>query len=226
MSRLKCHKILVDQIEWLPYRRLAILQGPEPRRKRLDRRKSPKGDVTTVSSSSNYLFVAVILAGFMTTGQAAEQPRTAKSQPPGTFIVQVSNDKLSLNANQAPLAQIFQEIGKQAKITFDSNIGLEEKITIQLDQVPLEEGIKQLAKNATVFYAENPKDKTRRITRVVVLAEGSGVSGQPRMSSQPEKLSEPAPQATTIKKPAPQPEPFKFEFDPGKFAKEKPGKQP
>ena len=140
--------------------------------------------------------------------------------------MKVSKDNLSLEANQAPLVQIFQEIGKQAKITFDSNIGPEEKITINLDQVPLEEGIKQLAKNATVFYAENPKDKTRRITRVVVLAEGSGVSGQAKASSQPEKVKEAVPQAATTKKPTPQPEPFKFEFDPGKVAKEKPGKQP
>lgn len=179
-----------------------------------------------MSRLGKLILTIMFLAGMLDIVQAAEQPRTAKSQPPGTFQVKISKDNLSLEANQAPLLQIFQEIGKQAKITFDSNIGPEERITIHLEQVPLEDGIKQLAKNATVFYTENPKDKTRRITRVVVLAEGSGVSGQPRMSSQPGKLSEPAPQATTIKKPATQPEPFKFEFDPGKVAKEKPGKQP
>ena len=174
----------------------------------------------------SFMAVSVLLAGLMAMGQAAEQPRTAKSQPPGTFQVKISKDNLSLEANQAPLLQVFQEIGKQAKITFDSNIGPEEKITINLDQVPLEEGIKQVAKNATVFYTENPKDKTRRITRVVVLAEGSGASGQAKVPSQLEKVKETAPQSTTMKKPAPQPEPFKFEFDPGKVAKEKPGKQP
>jgi hypothetical protein len=172
--------------------------------------------------------VPVFLACLVTTGQAAEQPATAKSQPPGTFQVKVSKDNLSLDANQAPLVQIFQEIGKQAKITFDSNIGPEEKITIHLDQVPLEEGIRQLAKSATVFYSENPKDKTRRITRVVVLAERKEAEpGQPKVSSQPEKVKEAAPQATTIKKPAPQPEPFKFEFDPAKSVeKDKARKQP
>ena len=171
--------------------------------------------------------VSAFLACLVTMVQAAEQPRAAKTQLLGTFQLQVREGYLSLDANQAPLVQIFQEIAKQAKITFDSNIGPNEKITILLDRVPLEEGIKQLAKNATVFYAENPKDKTRRITRVVVLAEGSGVSGQAKESSQPEKVKEAAPQATTIKKPAPQPEPFKFEFDPAKSAeKEKARKQP
>ena len=171
--------------------------------------------------------VPVFLACLVTMGQAAEQSGTAKPRSPGTFEVKVSQGYLSLEANQAPLLAIFHEIGKQAKITFDSNIGPEEKVTIHLDRVPLEEGIKRLAKNVTVFYTENPKDKTRRITRVVVLAEGSGISGQAKGSSQVEKAKEAAPQAATIKKPAPQPEPFKFEFDPAKSVeKEKPRKQP
>jgi hypothetical protein len=165
----------------------------------------------------SYMAAPVFLACLVTIGQAAEQSRTVKTQPPGTFQVNVSQGDLSLNANQAPLVKIFQEIGKQARITFDSNIGPEEKITIHLDRVLLEEGIKQLAKNVTVFYTENPKDKTRRIERVVVLSEGKeGAPVQTKASTQPVKVN----------KPAPQPEPFKFEFDPGKFAKEKPGKQP
>lgn len=175
----------------------------------------------------SFMAVGMFLTSLLSVGQAAEQSRTAKSQPPGTFQVKVGKDKLSLDANQAPLLQIFQEIGKQAKISFDSNIGSEEKITIHLDQVPLEEGIKQIARNATVFYAENPKDKTRRISRVVVLAERSGVPGQVKGSLQAERVKEPTSQATTIKKPTPQPEPFKFEFDPAKSAeKEKVRKQP
>ena len=100
------------------------------------------------------------------------------------------------NATDVPVVQIFQEIGKQAKITFDSNIGPEEKVTIHLDLVCLEDGIKQFAKNVTVFYSKNPKDKSRRISRAVavVLSEGSGVSEHIKVSSQREKASEPAPQ--------------------------------
>ena len=114
----------------------------------------------------------------------------------------VAGDRVSLEANQAPLRQIFQEIGKQAKITFDSNIGPEEKLTMRLDRAPLEDGIKQLAKNVTVFYTENPKDKSRRISRVVVLSEGSGVSGQVKASPEAEKAKESAPQQAKVTKPA------------------------
>jgi hypothetical protein len=165
-----------------------------------------------------YILVSLFFAWTLTIVEAAEQPRTVKTQSPGTFQVNVSQGYLSLEANQAPLVTIFQEIGKQARITFDSNIGLEEKITIHLNRVPLEEGIKQLAKNVTVFYTENSEDKTRRIERVVVLSEGKeGAPMQTKASAEPVKVN----------KPAPQPEPFKFEFDPAKSVeKEKARKQP
>jgi hypothetical protein len=168
--------------------------------------------IVTLQSS----FLLCLLLGGVALAQSTKRALPA-GQAPGTFEVKVSQGYLSLEATEAPLVQIFQEIGKQGKIIFDSNIGPDERISTHLDRVPLEEGIKQLAKNVTVFYTENPKDKSRRISRVVVLSEGSGVSGQAKASSQPVKVS----------KPAPQPEPFKFEFDPGKFGeKQKPRKQP
>ena len=177
------------------------------------------------------IFIVVVLPSVSifagaTLAQSAQS--TPASDPiSGTFQVKVSQGSLSLQATEAPLVQIFQEIGKQAKITFDTNVGPEEKVTIRLERVPLEDGIRQLAKNVSVFYTENPMDKTRRISRVVVVSEGKeSVPVQAKTFSQPEKVKEPAPQAAT-KNPALQPEPFKFEFDPGKFSgKEKPGKQP
>src|SRR5688572_4338723 len=182
---------------------------------------------TKMNRLGKSILASMLVAWTFNTAQAAEKSVTAKSQPAGTFQVKASQGYLSLEATEAPLVQIFQEIGKQAKITFDSNIGPEEKVTIRLERVPLEDGIRQLAKNVSVFYTENPRDKTRRISRVVVVSEGKeSVPVQTKTSPQPENVKEPAPQTAT-KKPAPQPEPFKFEFDPGKFrGKEKAGKQP
>jgi hypothetical protein len=139
-----------------------------------------------------HVVVPVILAWFMTVGNAAEEQEKLRAQPSGMFQVQVKQGYLSLTANQAPLVAIFHEIGEQAKITFDSNLGPEEKITIDLVRVPLEEGIKQVAKNATVFYTENPKDKTRRITRVVVLAEQKQSAPAPAKPDPAVKIDKPA----------------------------------
>jgi hypothetical protein len=143
----------------------------------------------------------------------AQKVGIAKTQS-GKFQVKVTNGYLSLEATEAPLGQLFEEIGKQARITIESNIAPEEKITIRLDRVPIEAGIRQLAKNVTVFYGEDPNNKTPRIARVAVLSDRKeGVSGRTQASSA--EVNEP-----------PQSEPFKFEFDPGKFAeKQKPRKQ-
>jgi hypothetical protein len=163
--------------------------------------------------------VIAVLLGWLLTTQIAfaqsEKP-TLKSQKPGTFRLKVTEGHLSLEANQAPLAKIFEEIGKQAKIAVDSDIGPEEKVTIQLDRVALEDAVKQLAKNVTIFYAEDPKRKTTRIARLVVLSEGGKQAPQ---FERTKGLSKPVKAA----EPAPQPEPFKFEFDPAKFVeKQKP----
>ena len=86
-----------------------------------------------------YVVVPVILVWFITMGNAAEEQEKLRAQSPGMFQVQVKQGYLSLAANQAPLVAIFHEIGEQATITFDSNIGPEEKITIALVRVPLEQ---------------------------------------------------------------------------------------
>jgi hypothetical protein len=139
-----------------------------------------------------YVVVPVMLVWFITMGNAAEEQEKLRPQPAGMFQVQVKQGYLSLTANQAPLVAILHEIGEQAKITFDSNIGPEAKITLDLVRVPLEQGIKQVAKNATVFYTENPKDKTRRITRVVVLAEGKQSTPAPAKPEPGVKIDKPA----------------------------------
>jgi hypothetical protein len=183
--------------------------------KRLGNRECVRSHI--IMMLKRFLFVVIAGAG---PAQAAQSTEVF-----GTFQLKVSNDYLSLQADQAPLAQILQEIAKQAKITIDSNIGPEETVTVRLDRVPLEDGIRQLTKNISVFYTQDARTNTRRIARVVVLSEAKGPTGQTKAASQPEKVDEPAAKPAKTTKPQQQPEPFKFDFDPRKFAeKPKPGK--
>ena len=152
---------------------------------------------------------AILFATFMLLAVAhpitAQQSEGAKTQP-GKFQMTVSKGYVSLEANEASLAKIFEEIGKQAAITIESGIGPEEKITIKFDNVPVEDAITQLAKNVSFIYAQDPKTKSTRIARVVVLPEGKDVAGRVKPPVEVVKTKEPAP------------EPFKFEFDPSKFS--------
>ena len=90
----------------------------------------------------------------------------------------------------------------------------EEKITIQFERVALEEGLKRLAKNISIIYAKDPKDKSSRVTRVVILPEQQTVAPPAQVEAPTKSLK--------ASKPSPQPEPFKFEFDPTKSAEKKP----
>ena len=68
------------------------------------------------------LFLLSLLMGGVALAQSTKRSLPA-GQAPGTFEVKVSQGYLSLVATEAPLVQIFQEIGKQAGNVFDSNIG-------------------------------------------------------------------------------------------------------
>lgn len=156
------------------------------------------------------LFLLFLLLRGATPVNGAEAVRS-EGQAAGTFQMKVTNGYLSLEANETPLVQIFEEIGKQARIPIDSKIAQEEKVTIRLERLPIEAAIKQLAKNVIVFYAEDPNSKTSRIARVVVLSGNEGAYGKMQSASKPAQVNEDPPQ----------PEPFRFEFEPGKFAEKR-----
>ena len=150
---------------------------------------------------SKSIFAAILFVWWVLLAQSAAQPKKNEPAPTGAFQVNVSDGYLSLVANQAPLAQIFEEIGKQARITIQTNIGPEEKITKHLDHVPLEDGIRQLVKNVSVFYAQDANTKARHIVRVVVLSEVKGMASPPKTASQPEKVKDSTKEATKTDKP-------------------------
>jgi hypothetical protein len=157
-----------------------------------------------------YMLASLSLALMTTLAHTAQQPAVRDSVE--SFKVKVNEGYLSVNAYHAPLAKVLNEIGKQAGIAVDGNIGPEETITIQFDEVALEEGLKRLAKNISIIYTKNPKGKTPRIARIVVLPE--------RQKTPPVRVEAPTKSSRTGE-PPPQPEPFKFEFDPTKAAEKK-----
>src|SRR3990170_7932414 len=111
-----------------------------------------------MSRLANRMLATLFLVWIATVAQAAEKPGATNTQP-GDFQVKFSKGKLSVHANEAPIAKVFEEVGKQAAITVDSGISPEEKITIKFDIVPLEDAIKQLAKNVSFAYAQDSNKK-------------------------------------------------------------------
>ena len=163
-----------------------------------------------MNRSGRYILACMFLASTMGIAQAAEKSAAAKIQP-GTFQVTISKGLVSLEANEAPLAKIFEEIGKRTGIAVEGNIGPAETVTMRLDKVPLEEGIRRLSNNVTILYGEKPNEKGHRITKIVVLSEDK------RKATRPQEVK--AVKPSKAAEPEPRPEPFRFEFDPTKSTK-------
>jgi hypothetical protein len=179
-----------------------------------------------MSPLAKLLLPITFLTSLTGNASAAEPSKKTENRPMGIFQVSISDGNLFLAADDASVAQILREISRQAGIVIDSNIGPAERITTRLERVPLEDGIRQLAKNVSVFYAQDPKTHVRRIARVVVLSEVKAPPVQPKAGPQPEKVSEPVRQPVKGDRPQPS-EPFKFQFDPSKSGeKESARKQP
>lgn len=156
------------------------------------------------------LVLGTLLVSVMTVAQAADKVMQNEMSQ-SAFRVKVANAFLSVDAKGAPLVKVFEEIGKQAGIAVEGNIGPAETVTMRFEKVPLEEGIKRLSNNVTIHYADKPNQKGHRITKIVVLAEDQrkGTRTQETKAAKPSKAVEPEPR----------PEPFKFEFDPTKSMK-------
>ncbi len=152
--------------------------------------------------------MSALLVSVIAMAPAGEKAAPSKT-PQSVFQVKVSNGNLSLEAKDAPLAKVFEEIGKQAGITVEGNIGPAETVTMRFEKVPLEEGIKRLSNNVTILYGAKPNEKGHRITKIVVLSEDKVTRTDGAKAEKPSKGIELDPR----------PEPFKFEFDPTKAMK-------
>lgn len=157
-----------------------------------------------------YIWASLFLSFTPVLAQAAQQP-SAKN-PAGGFQLKLSNGYLSVDAKEAPLANILDEVRKQAGFKIEGSIAPEEKITIQFEHVALAEALKRMAKNISIVYTQDPKDKSPRIAKIVLLPGGHKVAAERIESTKSSQTS----------KTPPPPEPFKFEFDPAKGAEKKP----
>jgi hypothetical protein len=156
---------------------------------------------------------------------AQQAPSTAEpALAPGTFRLTVTEEHLSLEAQDASVAAIFREIGQQTGIRMTIHPGVDETITMRFARVPLRDALKRLAKNVAIVTTQAPNAPPHRIAKVYVFAAGqagvvSGGRGPTRPPAATAKETAPRPPTATAKEATPRPEPFKFTFDPSQHIK-------
>jgi hypothetical protein len=123
---------------------------------------------------------------------------------------------ISLDAKNASLKEITEEIGRKMDIEVDAQIGEEESVTEKFERLTLEDALDRLSANYA--YLLDSEKKKGKIKKIVLLSKGSEgkemVVSKPAPPSQSQHGEEKAEQAEE------RPEPFKFEFDPSKYLKE------
>ena len=182
-------------------------------------------------------FLAIALFCLLLQGHllASEAPKKTNTKPAGKadYLLTIENELISLNAKDASIKQIVEEMGRELNIEVDVLISQEDSITVEFHALPLEDALKRVSYNYYLHFSEagNGKDK---ISKIVLLPEGDGkgqsvmpytvvgadvrvvgnhkAPGKTAREQVTEASHEKASEESREK--GARPEPFKFEFNP------------
>lgn len=140
---------------------------------------------------------------------AAESFSLAKADLTGSqnFTVSTNDGFVSVKATEASLKDVIERIGHALGIEVEAQVGDQEKVTVEFQDLTLDQAMERLSGN----YAYTTDSDGSSIKKLFVFPKGEAV---PADHSLPEKKeNEVGRRASTA-------EPFKFQFDPGKFMRE------
>lgn len=139
----------------------------------------------------------------------AEESHTAAGETlqGANFVFTRQGDRFSLSARQASLSDIVETLGNMLAIDVVARIPRDTRLTLDFAGLTLEEAIQRLRAYANIVYLKENRQPSARITRIMVMP----IQGGERVAP-PTVPGGTAPPPTSL----PQPEPFKFEFDPSK----------
>ena len=128
------------------------------------------------------------------------------------FKLSVGNNRVSLDAKQASLKMILETIAQKLNIDATIRIPQEEKVTIQFEDQSLEEALKLFVVNFALVSDTKAKDGP--VKQIVVVPQGQQAQLAVRPSGNADQKITQDSKAEEGKKT----QPFKFEFDPSKYA--------
>ena len=127
------------------------------------------------------------------------------------YELSIKDNLITLNAVDAFLKKILEDIGQRMNIEIFVRIPAEDKITIQFANLTLEEALKKFKTNYALVT--DSKDKNGNIKQIVVVPECQ----QANLYLKDVKKGESKGKKGIAEEKTSKPEPFKFEFDPSKY---------
>ena len=156
------------------------------------------------------LLLYLILPAFLS-GSEPNKITNDEIEKSEKYELSIKDNLITLNAEDAFLKKILEDIGQRMNIEVFARIPAEDKITIQFANLTLEEALIKFKTNYA--YITDSKEKQGNIKRIVVVPEGK----QANLSSKDVKKVEPKVKKDIDVEKTSKPEPFKFEFDPSKY---------
>lgn len=168
--------------------------------------------------------LTLVLCASALFGQGLETSTQRASASTGNFVLTVEANRLSLDAQDASLRAILEEIGRKMHLEVLGEIPAQETVTAEFDNLPLEEALHQLSSN--FGYQMKSEKGGQEISKIFVLPKGTGTNtrlttkeAEPKKEiviphSEPILQAESAKDEETDKEKPTRPEPFKFQFDP------------
>jgi len=128
----------------------------------------------------------------------------ANLQASEKFIVSTNDGLVSVKATEASLKDIIERIGHALGIEVEAQVGDQEKVTAEFQDLTLDQAMERLSGN----YAYTTDSDGAKISKLFIYPKGIAA---------PAGRSVAAVSENDGGRPESSPEPFKFEFDPAEF---------
>jgi type II secretory pathway component GspD/PulD (secretin) len=140
----------------------------------------------------------------------AQPPSPAATEPQVAFVLTSHDQRVSLDAREASVKAIIEELGRQLHIEVKVSAGAEKTVQVAFAQLPVEEALERLKAAADIdyfiAYQKDVRTQAEKISRIEIVAKGTGTMAQPVKVIPAEGQAEDPAEA-----------PFGFEFDPSKY---------
>ncbi len=150
----------------------------------------------------------LVISSLLLVGNADGNTENDESKKSAYFTLTVKEDLISLDAKDASLKEIIEEIGHRMKIEVDANISKDEKVTQKFEKLPLADALKKLSSN--YGYIVNTEKNEKKVVKIFVLLKGKPAPDVKPLKPET-KIEDP------IEEEKPEPKHFKFEFDPSEY---------
>jgi type II secretory pathway component GspD/PulD (secretin) len=147
---------------------------------------NPKRGIKILLNIALLLFLSLLSAPDTFGGEAERSPK-GKAAAKADFVITIKNNLISLEAKDASLKEVLEEIGRKMKIDVVAGIPYTKKITAEFENLSIEEAVNRLSTNYS--YVMDSANGERKITKIIVLQKGTETA-----------LSMPATKESTIKK--------------------------